>query len=135
MTENFPSIIKLDQENVVTLLQDPKSLGLGHPLIQQIFLLEVLVAGTSHVKDIRRLGEKLALEEKLNFFREPENPYDNLAIVVKNSLGQKLGYVPRRKNEILARLMDAGKLVFGVLKGKEMFQGWLNLTMWIFLDD
>lgn len=47
--------------------------------------------------------------------REPENEYDELAILVKDEKGHKLGYVPRRCNRVPARLMDAGKLLYAVV--------------------
>ena len=37
--------------------------------------------------------------------------FDKYAILVLNKSGRKLGYVPRRDNRIIARLMDAGKLL------------------------
>jgi len=37
------------------------------------------------------------------FFREPDNPYDKRAIVIKNASGMKIGYVPKEDNAELAR--------------------------------
>ena len=51
--------------------------------------------------------------------------YAALAIIIHNQTGEKLGYVPREKNEVVARLMDAGKMVFGVLEEKEWRDEWL----------
>lgn len=42
-----------------------------------------------------------------------DNEYDERTIAIKNENGDKLGYIPRDKNEILSRLMDAGKLLYG----------------------
>ena len=61
------------------------------PFTRQIHLLRTYVAGS---------------------VREPENPYDERAILVENLEGEKLGYIPRRKNEVLASLMDAGKSIY-----------------------
>lgn len=52
----------------------------------------------------------------LQLFRELTNPYDEWAIVIKNEKGEKLGYVLRSRNLILARLMDAGKLIYAKVK-------------------
>jgi hypothetical protein len=73
--------------------------------------------------------------KKLYFYREPENPYDKLAIVIKDENGNKLGYVPRDQNEILSRLMDAGKLIYAIIYGKNYINEWLEITMQIFMDD
>ena len=41
--------------------------------------------------------------------REPDNPYDRRAIEIFDGAGRKLGYVPRRDNPAVARMMDAGE--------------------------
>lgn len=38
-------------------------------------------------------------------------PHDSLAIIVLTGSSQKIGYVPRHRNPILARLMDADKVL------------------------
>jgi hypothetical protein len=55
------------------------------------------------------LVEKIEIGTTLHFVREPDNKYDELAILVKDKEGNKMGYVPRYDNPVLARLMDAGK--------------------------
>ena len=50
--------------------------------------------------------------------REPENDHDALAIVVYTGQGTKLGYIPEFQNKVLARLMDAGKYLKGVIRAK-----------------
>lgn len=78
------------------------------PFARDIFLLETHVAGIIYhqaesVKDGLSVGMPLALR------REPANPHDDLAIEVFTVGNVKLGYVPRVRNPVLARLMDAGK--------------------------
>lgn len=140
MPSKSTEIVKLDNESLTAILNSPATPagegGRGKPFGQRIFLVEAIVAGTTHLKDDpAELFERLNVGERLDFFREADNPHDRLAIVVKNPRGAKIGYVPRAKNEILARLMDAGKLVFGILADKEMVGRWLKLTMEIHLDD
>lgn len=48
--------------------------------------------------------------------REPQNRHDADAIAVRTLGGVKLGYVPRDRNRILARLMDAGWGLVGRLE-------------------
>lgn len=46
---------------------------------------------------------------QLRLIRELENPYDRWATKVCTLDGVMLGYLPSRKNQSVARLMDAGK--------------------------
>ncbi len=67
--------------------------------------------------------------------REPANEYDALAIIIFDEKGHHLGYVSRAENEALARLKDAGKLLFGRLESKEWQGNWLKADIRIFLRD
>lgn len=62
---------------------------------------------------------------RISFFTEPNNPHDALAIMISDEVGHHLGCIPRAKNEALARLMDAGEILFGRLESKEKQGAWL----------
>lgn len=51
---------------------------------------------------------ELTVGDALTLTREPDNPYDARAVRV-DWRGQKLGYVPRRENADVARLLDNGQ--------------------------
>lgn len=102
------------------------------PPQREIFLLECHVAGTSHVP-IEEIEPFLAVGETLTLLREPENAFDALAILVLDARGAKLGYVPRDRNQVLARLLDAGMLLDARLERMQWFGGWLRVTMRIHL--
>jgi HIRAN domain len=53
----------------------------------------------------KALWNQLKTGDALTLTREPDNPYDANAIRV-DWQGHKLGYVPRRENADVARLMD-----------------------------
>lgn len=53
---------------------------------------------------------QLKVGDALTLVREPNNPYDAKAVRVEWQ-GRKLGYVPRRENSDVARLMDRGQLL------------------------
>lgn len=108
--------------------------GLPLPFVREIFLLECHVAGTSHL-DLQGIEPGIKQEDLFIFRREPDNPYDSLAILIFDREGHKLGYVPRDRNEVLARLMDAGKLIFGRLDSKGWERSWLILNIRIFMRD
>ena len=62
-----------------------------------------------HYYDIKNLSTPLQLADALLLRREPDNVHDELAIVILTVTAQKLGYLPKFRNSVLARLMDAGK--------------------------
>ena len=105
------------------------------PFERDIFLFDTQVAGTSHIDGIEELEPYLHMDDRLDFFREPDNPYDSKAIVIKNANGIKIGYVPRADNVIFARLMDAGKLLFGRISSKEISGNWVKIEIKIFLHE
>jgi len=108
--------------------------GLSSPFAKEIFLVEIHVAGTSHVP-IREIEVTLTVGDSLVLRRETENPHDPLAILILTGKGQKLGYVQRDRNEILARLMDAGKFLIARLESKCWQGDWLRVATRLFLRD
>lgn len=126
-------IIKIDSSNIIDILHG--NLDMGKPFNSHIYLVDTQIAGTTHVNNIDELEPELTIGKKLNFFREPDNPYDPRAIVIKDDDGNKLGYVPKGENTILSRLMDGGKLLYGKIYEKEYKGKWLKITIQIFLDD
>lgn len=93
------------------------------------------MAGTTHIDEIEELEPHLNIDARLDFFREPDNPYDSSAIVIKNQDGKKIGYVPQLDNAIFARLMDAGKLLFGRITSKEIHGKWIKIRIKVFLHE
>lgn len=129
---NLPSLI--DPAFLALIRQSFGSDGLPLPFVKEIFLMECRAAGTTHL-DLVAIEPELAVQDMLVFRREPLNPHDPLAILILDPKGRKLGYVPREKNEIPARLLDAGKLLFGRLEEKAWQSRWLKLTIRIFMRD
>jgi hypothetical protein len=85
------------------------------PFVQTIALLHCEIAGTGHHCD-DTTGAKLAQTPILALVREPTNPHDADAIAVVMS-GKKVGYIPRQHNQVLARLLDAGKCLRARIEG------------------
>ena len=123
---------------------DPALLALIHgsfggdvellPFAKEIMLIECQIAGTSHC-DLEAVEPTLLSGHLLALKGEPQNPHDALAIMIFDEAGHHLGYVPRAKNEVLARSMDAGKLLFGRLESKELQGAWLKAQMRVFMRD
>lgn len=127
------SLVPLDPKSLA-VLGGASGAGLSLPFAREIFLMECRVAGTSHL-DLQDLEAELEPGNRLECRREPENPHDPLAVLLQDAQGRKLGYVPRERNEVLARLLDAGKVVFGRLEAKKWVGSWLKLEIRVFLQD
>jgi len=93
------------------------------------------VAGTPYNEKIEDIEPDLNEQDILIFARETDNKIDKLAILILDKKGQKLGYVPRAKNEVIARLMDAGKLIFGKIENKKWQGNWLKIDVKVFKRD
>lgn len=127
------NLVKIDGDNILSILHG--GLDLEKPFSNPIYLVDAHIAGTTHVDNINMLEPELTIGKKLKFFREPNNPYDERAIVIQDGKGNKLGYIPRNKNEILSRLMDGGKLLYGTIREKEYIGNWLKITIQVYLDN
>lgn len=128
-------LIKTEGNGLVSLLHGGGEVSIPKPFEKDIFLFDTHIAGTSHIEGINELAEQLNEDERLSFFREPHNKYDPEAIVIKTGDGVKIGYVPRQDNVIFARLMDAGKLLFGRITKKEKKGSWVLIYIKVFLHE
>ena len=125
-----------DNNGLVNLIHGKGGeLSIPMPFERDIFLFDTYVAGTSYVDGMEDLEPHIAEGDKLDFFREPKNAYDDKAIVIRNADGVKLGYVPQRDNIVFSRLMDAGKLLFGRVTKKKWRDGWLKINIKIYLHE
>ncbi len=129
-------LVKSDKGGIVGLFHGKGGeLTIPKPYEKDIFLFDTYIAGTSYIEGIEELEPHINEGDKLDFFREPDNPHDKEAIVIKNTDGIKIGYVPRKDNVIFARLMDAGKLLFGRITSKQMHGSWLKIEIKVFLHE
>ncbi len=129
-------LIKSENGSLVSLLHGKGgNLAIPTPFERDIFLFDTHIAGTSYIEGIGELEPYLNIDDKLDFFREPDNPHDKQAIMIKNADGVKIGYVPKADNVIFSRLMDAGKLLFGRITTKEMQGTWLKIEIKVYLHE
>ena len=87
--------------------------------------------GTWNVYRVSNWGIKDAIPTQV----AETSSLDNNAILILTEDGQKLGYVPQEINEVLSKLMDAGKLLFGRLDEKNWVDDWLKLDIQVYLRD
>jgi len=128
-------IEKVDKGNVIDLLHGGGVLIIPKSFNRQIFLFESYIAGTSYIENMDKLAEKIEIGTRVSFYREASNEYDEKAIKVELNDGSKIGYIPKADNSVFARLMDAGKLLFGKVKEKEKKGNWYNIRIYIYLED
>ena len=129
-------LVKSGSDGLMRLLHGKAGeLNIPKPFEKDIFLFDTYVAGTTHIEGIDELETHLKHGDRLAFFREPDNQYDKQAIVIKTVEGVKIGYVPRQDNVIFARLMDAGKLLFGKITSKEKKGSWVRIYIKVFLHE
>lgn len=126
-------IIKKDKNLPLKLIKDLPVLP--RPYARDIYLFSTHVAGTSHAEGIDGIVRGLKEGDELRFLREPENMHDKLAIAVITNKDEKIGYVPRFDNPVFARLLDAGKLLFGKIKAMSKIGNWHKIEIDIYLRD
>lgn len=104
------------------------------PFDQDIMLARLHVAGTCYYEAQEAAGS-LSPGQRFALRREPGNAHDGFAIEVLAAEGRKLGYLPRRCNEIPARLMDAGKRLFVRMESISRRGEWLNIRVSLYMED
>ena len=128
------AIVNIDPKYLEIIRTSLDKTGLPKPFVQEVELLNCNIAGTTFL-DLEDIEPKLKKHQLLVLKREPKNEYDGNAILILTEDGQKLGYVPQEKNEVLSNLMDAGKLLFGKLDEKTWVDNWLKLDVQVYLRD
>lgn len=104
------------------------------PLQKEIFLFDTYISGVTHLEDMTVL-ERIKTGDKVIFQREPDNRYDDKAIMVLNDQKEKLGYVPEKDNVVFSRLMDAGKMLTGKVNEIKDKHGFIQVAIGIYLVD
>lgn len=102
------------------------------PFTQEIFLLEIDIAGINHCKEIEIVEDLIVPEKVLVMKREPTNKFDEHAIAIYCEQ-VRVGYVPAKLNLVCSRLMDAGKLFFCRVVEKEWEFKWLRITANVYM--
>ena len=128
------AIVKIDPKYLEFVKTSLDEEGLPKPFVREVELLNCNIAGTTFL-DLDEIEPELRKHQLLMLKREPKNKIDDKAILILTEDGQKLGYVPKIKNEVLSNLMDAGKLLLGRLNKKTWVDTWLKLDVQVFLRD
>ena len=103
--------INTDIADVVKFLNNGGSVK---PFIRDTYLITVYIAGLYYVKNLDEIFPELKKGTRLDLYRE-KNDHDKKAIKIKYK-DNKLGYIPRKHNTILANMMDAGKKLYALVE-------------------
>lgn len=128
-------IIKKDNNQLVNFFHHTDDLGLNKPFERDIFLFDTHIAGTGYVQSFKTIEPLLQLNDEVIFFREIDNKVDEYAVLIQDISGNKLGYIPAKDNLVIARLMDAGKLIFGRIKEKKQKGQWNYISIDVYMKD
>lgn len=127
---NETSLIKINPGLLAALSNGSISLDV---FAKEIVVLECLVAGTSFRK-LDKVEPELNQKVKLETKREADNEFDEFAVSLW--FGKtKVGFIPKEKNEVIARLMDAGKQFYATIQAKEYEGNWLKLEVQVVMKD
>lgn len=81
----------------------------------------------------KALWAQMKVGDALTLVREPDNTYDPRAVRVEWQ-GHKLGYVPRKENEAVARQLDRGnKLEARIVQLRKHRDPWKRVEFEVFL--
>jgi len=127
-------ITSVDKKMLAILKAIQKGGNIPKPFGKEILLLKTYIAGTNY-SDAKKVSDKIKKGNYLIFQREADNEYDRLAIKIMDLDNNKLGYIPKAKNEIISKLMDAGKVIYGVIDYKEWKGDYLNLDISVYLKE
>ena len=131
--------LTISGKNMITLATGTDLSTLLRPLSREIPLFDSYVAGTGYINDPSIL-DALKVGDTLTLRREPENRFDENAILVLDGKEQKIGYIPERDNTVFARLMDArlmdaGKFLTARIVRLEEKGSFRQINISIFLVD
>ncbi|WP_297983962.1 HIRAN domain-containing protein [uncultured Chryseobacterium sp.] len=130
-TENNFGISKSDPNLLKALHQGTISFKAFE---EDILALESIIAGTSYL-NLKEIEKEIIIKEsELSLKREPDNEFDKYAVLVFFK-EQKIGYLPKSKNQTIARLMDAGKQFYAKAHNKEWEGNWLRIDLEVYLKD
>lgn len=115
-------LVKVNDNQIIALKHhDKNSTDLPKPFENEVYLLTTYISQSESIEEMNNIVEDFEDDEELALLRETNDDkdalinfdFDEYAIIVQRKDGKKLGYIPRHDNKVLARLMDAGKLLYG----------------------
>lgn len=104
------------------------------PFKQEIFVINVFVAGTGYCDQIEEVQQYLDAGMQLTMRRHPDNEVDEFAIGIYHK-DVRIGWVPMKDNLVIARLMDAGKMFTCKIVRIQPHEKWPKINVSIYMVD
>lgn len=98
------------------------------PKTREIHLLDFIVAGTTFCKEFDKKDQDFIKEGMTLIVKREDNKHDANAIALYVD-DIKIGYVPKAKNEVLAKLLDGGKFLVSRVKHAQYKDGWEKICL------
>ena len=107
------------------------------PVAIERYLCTCRLSGTTHVENLAEKIRDFCATTQLTLKRDPKNEHDQNAIMVLNEKDERIGWIPQQDNELLARLMDAERFLYGKVKTIKPVTktGYLELYFKVYLCD
>ncbi len=100
---------------------------------RNILLQEVPLAGFQYHAG-PRLWPQMAAGQSLSLNREPDNPYDALAVAVHWG-DERIGYLPRSENQVASGLLDRGeRLSARIERLRDSWDPWERVWLSVWLE-
>lgn len=131
MSSRPPTTIEITRQLMRVSMGDQSSVL---PFTEDIYMTTVSVAGMCFY-EVEAILQHIKEGDALILRRNPKNKHDAYAIEVRNISGQMLGHIPRSENRILARLMDSGKRLAGLVKNVDGDNRWDGISIKILMTN
>lgn len=105
--------------------------SLGLPK-REIFLLDIVVAGTTFCPIVQEIYPTLLPDTVLRMVRQPQNEHDENAIAIYYE-EHRIGYMPQELNLVISRLMDAGKEFYARVVQVKKLREWVRISTKLFM--
>jgi len=100
--------------------------------MKEIQLLDFTVAGTTFCKEFDKTDGKFIHNGMTINVKREDNKHDPNAVALYVD-EVRIGYIPKKQNEVIARLLDAGKVIVSKIIDAEYKDGWEKIEARIWM--
>lgn len=101
---------------------------------KDIYILDSYIAGLAY-RDKDMLEKEIKEDTRLFMKRDAFNTHDTKAIKIVSKSGYVVGFVPKKDNEVISRLMDSGKYFYCVVNEVDMDRLQVNIEIYMSYKD